>query len=112
MAMTDSDHPHVDTLLGVLAHPLRRQVVVLLAWARKNRDETAVSLDVLADRLEHQANTRLRLHHVHLPKLAATGLIQWTEDDRLSPGPTFERGLELAELVQETDPASDTPDER
>ena len=81
----------LETSLTLLANPHRRYVLEdLLDWGRSStlpeltwsvamRFHEADGTDVSRDALD---SIRIRLHHVHLPKLAAGGLIDYDYDSR------------------------------
>ena len=74
---TDSDDPPPTLSLGILVHPLRRAVLTSL----QGSDE--VSLEAIANDLaenEQQDLVKLDLHHTHLPKMDAAGLIEYDAD--------------------------------
>lgn len=83
-SMTDSPQrrPDMETVHRVLADPQRRRLLRYLG----HEDGTATVTE-LAERLsgaEREGNasdrTRIRLHHVHLPMLAAAGVVDHDED--------------------------------
>lgn len=79
--------PDPDELYGALCHAERRRVLAALLEERTTRIEELA--DVLAGweatergvvGAEDRNRTLTRLHHVHLPKLAAVGLIDYSPD--------------------------------
>jgi len=71
----------IDRVFRAMAHPLRREVLALLA----RRDDGVADVVELADRLDHLSEKtdeqlRVALHHVHLPLLRDAGLVEY--DDR------------------------------
>ena len=85
---TDTRTFSTETLFQSLAHPRRRTILHHLV---ENGDET-VALDELTETIatdggtatiSHESDdtrTRVELHHVHLPKLAAAGIIEYDAD--------------------------------
>lgn len=78
--------PSLDTTFELLANGHRRALVAYLLGAQRG-----LSVEVLVDRLaDDPADERriaTRLYHVHLPKLAAAGVIEW-DDEREYVEPT------------------------
>lgn len=82
---TDSQAVSTETLLQLLAHPRRRAILHHLV----ENDDEVVALDKLAgtiatdggsETIPHESEntrTRVELHHTHLPKLAAAGIIKY-----------------------------------
>ena len=80
---TDEGTTRFDDLFHQLDHPLRRRVLRELAGA------DATDLATLAAGPEPE-RARLQLYHVHLPKLAAAGYVEWDPDDgTVARGPRF-----------------------
>lgn len=78
--------PSLDQLFDAMSHPSRRTVLVELS----EHDSTKrLGVDGLAPDRE----TRIGLHHVHLPKLSAIGLIEWKQG-----ADTFERGANFGDI--------------
>lgn len=83
--------PSLGTLLDSLAHPYRRHVLRALLDRESSTTLLALTWEV-ASRLDDtlQANVpspvldrvRTRLHHVHLPKLAAADIVDYDTDYR------------------------------
>ncbi|WP_335998572.1 DUF7344 domain-containing protein [Halorientalis halophila] len=88
-----------DDTFDALAHDRRRQLLLpLLDEPRRESTATAAVSDGGTDRKSLQR--RAGLYHVHLPKLAHYGIIEWHEDsDEISRGPNFEQVRPLLELV-------------
>ncbi len=74
-----------DEILRLLADASRRQVVVLL----ENCDNNWIHADQMAQRLSLTCNVgtiselERDLHHIHLPMLEDTGLIEYDRQDRV-----------------------------
>lgn len=84
----------LDTQLAVVASAERRQI--LTALREKNPRQISEFAHVESSQLTD--DTRLRLHHVHLPKLEAHGFITWDPDSQtLTRGPQFD---EIEPLLQ------------
>jgi predicted transcriptional regulator len=76
----------VDDLFDAVANRHRRRLLTALLETGSLRiDEVTASVDDLE-------TVRLRMSHVHLPKLADIGLIEWTHGmDEIERGPQFEQ---------------------
>lgn len=83
--------PSIDALFDALAHPRRRQV--LAATARRPGPVDVESLAAVVAAIEGERSgtdgsrestreVRTSLHHVHVPKLSAAGLLDVDEDAR------------------------------
>jgi len=96
--------PDADELFELLSNARRRRVRSFLHEA----DDGAVALDELVDHVVRQGTdgesgdreaAAVALHHVHLPKLADGGVIEYdsrTETVRYRGGPEHDRLRELA----------------
>lgn len=84
-----ADPGQLDDAFGALADPVRRWVLLVLAAGdRREAEPFHYPEDLPFDALD--AETRRSLHHTHLPKLEAVGLIEWDVDDRaVTRGPRF-----------------------
>lgn len=77
------NHHDIDDLISVLDHRIRREVIHYLV----NERHPETDLDAIAAHIAEvrkgagesieQEQLALRLHHLHLPKLADTGLIEF-----------------------------------
>ncbi|RLM89549.1 ArsR family transcriptional regulator [Haloarcula sp. Atlit-7R] len=92
-------------MFEILSHEYRRRI--LLAVAQQNpRDEDDITSETVAgehdddgDALEH---VKTGLHHVHLPKLADAGFIDWDGDSgTITRGPRFEEIEPLLRLMHD-----------
>lgn len=105
-----------DTVFRALAHRQRRQLLVRLRTqdtrrirklSRESR-ELLVATDsfidgYLASSMEVGAVDKalIRLHHVHLPKLAEDGFIEWDRDANLvRKGPQFESLRPILDVIE------------
>ncbi|RLM32761.1 helix-turn-helix transcriptional regulator [Haloarcula sp. Atlit-120R] len=107
-----SSGPPSDRVFEALANPYRRQLLLPMFESNPQDDD---DLDPLRLLKEGQTTddldvTQLNLEHVHLPKLADMGFIEWDrESGDLSKGPNWE---EIAPLLQLMDDHRDElPDE-
>lgn len=85
-----------DELFDALADGRRRRFL----WALAKRDLQGGESSV-ADASELTAvSTDARFYHVHLPKLADAGLVEWDRGtDEIARGPRFEHARRLLELA-------------
>ncbi|RLM88460.1 helix-turn-helix transcriptional regulator [Haloarcula sp. Atlit-7R] len=95
----------LNELFEILSHEYRRRI--LLAVAQQNpQDEADITSEAVAeehgddgDALEH---VKTGLHHVHLPKLADAGFIDWDRDSgTITRGPRFEEIEPLLKLMHD-----------
>lgn len=70
--------------------------VLLGDGSGENGEAPAMSLDDVDADLD-----AVRMHHVHLPKLADAGYIERTDDDRVAPGDSFDEIQPLLETLVE-----------
>lgn len=94
----------LDVMLDVLSNSRRRRI--LLAVADHNpRDEDEFTPDeVAADQTDDECLERLNtsLQHVHLPKLAERGYIEWEPNTQtVRRGPNFDDIEPLLRLMEE-----------
>lgn len=88
-ALTAPDDPMWDVVSAILARPYRRDLLSVVADA-----DGALTIDALADDLQKREDSavtarsdsdgvlRRALHHVDVPKLAATGVIEYEWEER------------------------------
>lgn len=81
--------PDVDAVLAALRHPRRRYLLSALAERDSARSLTGLATDVVAREddeprenvtTEARERCRIALHHVHLPKLTALGIVDYDPD--------------------------------
>lgn len=88
-----------DQTFAALADTHRREILLALAAG----DDDAAPLDAL-DAVSAPATDRLRLamHHTHLPKLEAAGLVEWDRSGlSVAPGPAFETVEPILLVIEE-----------
>ena len=80
----------LDTYLRLLADESKREILVSLL--ETDDEEVSVASD---DAQEH-----IRRHHIHLPKLADAGLIEWQQgENTVERGPAFDEVVPLLEAI-------------
>lgn len=93
----DDARPTLDDTLAVLADWQRRRVLRHLLDGAGGTTTTDELVALISDQGSGDPEqVRHRLHHVHLPKLAARGLVTYDPDSgtvTYSPDPTVERIL-------------------
>ena len=91
----------LDTGLVALSNPYRRQLLLALMTANPQDDSDADPLDVLGEDAD-AAQLETRLVHVHLPKLEASGFIEWDrQTGDISKGPEWETIAPLVRLIHD-----------
>jgi hypothetical protein len=98
----------LDEVVSAVADERRRAVLRVLNHA----DGGAVDIETLAERVadltdsngqteeEHRYFTRLTLHQIHLPKLAANGLIHYDAEAKQARSITGELSQELLSVLE------------
>lgn len=87
-------------LLEILSHPHRRRIITRL-HDRNPRDEDGFELEELTNNNE-LGNETITLIHIHLPKLADSGFIDWNQEQQIvTRGPRFEEIPPLIDLMVE-----------
>ncbi len=77
-------------MFDVLSHRYRRRILVEVYRRTDRRRRSAFRVEAFSTRDELPEACRVRLHHVHLPKLAAAGFITWDrERGVVDRGPRF-----------------------
>lgn len=85
----------IDDLLTALSNPQRRELLDSLI-ADSPPDDAEPPGVTVADEME--------MYHIHLPKLADYGLINWDRDtNRVTRGPNFEAAAALLEFLANND---------
>ncbi|WP_092887643.1 DUF7344 domain-containing protein [Halopelagius inordinatus] len=94
-----------DDYLAVLGDPNRRVVVGVLAETDRPISISSLAREVAAETQNASpdakiAQTKLSLHHNHLPKLDAAGVVTYDSEERLvAPADGFETALSAVELA-------------
>jgi hypothetical protein len=108
-----------DSVLDLCQHQHRR--IVLAVLAEEKRSLTLNDLTQAILKYNHQtpiteasedviAEIRLSLHHIHLPKLASEGLIDYDPDRQLvEPTEQFEQVLPTVSTILDADPTLEAP---
>ncbi|WP_436926368.1 DUF7344 domain-containing protein [Halosimplex amylolyticum] len=103
-------------LLGLLANDLRRRLLLLLCEnesvrvpdAVLERGQTPSDEPPIANgrgQPESRRRTEVRLHHVHLPKLAEADVVEWHRDrDVVARGPNFDDVEPMVTVLAENAP--------
>lgn len=87
-------------LLGALADPYRRELLLALMEHNPQDDDDSDPLNIHADGAD--AFTQLNISMGHLPKLDAMGIIDWDQDENaIRKGPDWEEFEPLLQLIVE-----------
>ncbi|TMT87729.1 hypothetical protein E2L06_14475 [Haloterrigena sp. H1] len=89
-----------DTLFEVLANEHRRRI--LFALVDLPPSEPPIYLDAPPDVASGDSTANIERQHIHLPKLADYGFIEWHRNlNAVEPGPRFEEYRPVLELLFE-----------
>lgn len=89
-----------DTLFEVLANEHRRRILFALVELPPN--EPPIYLDAPPDAAGMDPAVTIERQHIHLPKLADYGFIEWHRNlNAVEPGPRFEEHRPVLELLSE-----------
>lgn len=92
----------LDDTFQLLSADARRQLLFALLEREPLDPEAAVTPG--AGGIEDAREARIKLRHVHLPKLEAAGFLAWDrEAGEIRRGPEFEEVSRLLELLDEHD---------
>ncbi|SFS44361.1 DUF7344 domain-containing protein [Halostagnicola kamekurae] len=115
----NGDSSAFDSALDLCQHQHRR--IVLGTLAEEQRSLTVNDLTKVVLKYNHQtpiteastdvlAEIRLSLYHVHLPKLAADGLITYDSERQLvEPTEQFDQVQPTLSTILDADPSLETP---
>lgn len=87
-----------------LANSSRRQLLFALLAETPQYHDSIDPIDLLSKRnaIDDLETIRLELRHVHLPKLADMGFIEWNrQSGTVSKGPNWEEIASLLQLIYE-----------
>lgn len=92
---------YMDTILGILQDPVRRDVIQALEAVNGN-----ASVDQLVQDVDGPDSLAMGLVHQHLPKLEANEVIEWErETGVVRPGPGFSITHHVLQIVEATQKA-------
>lgn len=87
----------MDVSLHALSHPYRRRILTRI-HEHNSRDEAGFTIDTVMDDTD-DVRVAIELHHLHLPKLAEAGFVEWDRHAKyVQRGPRFE---EIAHLIDQ-----------
>jgi hypothetical protein len=97
-----------DRVFEALADADRRHLLSVLAAAGEDDAPLTVPDDVVEQAPDADADAlATRLHHAHLPKLAAMDYVEWEPaTGRVSPGPAFGEVEALLSVLEEHERAA------
>ena len=109
MANPVTNQRPLDVTLDILANQYRRRLLVaLLEHNPQDDDDTQIPVEITAD-AEDLDTLRMKMSHVHLPKMEDSGFIRWDQKtNEVSKGPRFEEIRPLLELMDKH--ADELPD--
>jgi hypothetical protein len=88
-------------MFDALTHPYRRRILMLVS-EQNPRDEEEFVVENLSTEDDDLELLTTELSHVHLPKLADAGYIEWDEHTQtIRRGPNFEEIAPLLRLMTE-----------
>lgn len=89
----------IDTMFDALADPRRRRLLVDLLEHNPQQVEKPPGSPRERDAAEREW---IETHHVHLPKLADYGFVEWDrEEDTVTKGPKFDEIRPALELLDD-----------
>lgn len=89
----------LNRLFGVLSHPHRRRILRTIAESNPRRTGELTPEEFAADG-EEVARFGVELYHVHLPKLAEAGYIDWDRNaGTVRRGPKYEEIRPTVDLL-------------
>lgn len=98
--ITEETTVFFDEMLDMLVHVQRRKLLVSLLDHNPQDDSPAAIADSETD--EDSIELLIEMRHVHLPKLADRGLIEWDrQDHEVLKGPNFDEIRPLLELLDD-----------
>lgn len=95
--MTETDSSPLDEAIDALSNPTRRRLLLSISECGPHEE---FSLDALATPGTDHDQLATQLYHVHLPKLADAGYVDWDGDvDTVRPGRDFDDVVPLLRLL-------------
>jgi hypothetical protein len=91
----------LDRAFDALRHPYRRRILLLVA-EHNPRAEDEFAVDDLATDDDDRELLATDLYHVHLPRLAEAGYVEWNADvETIRRGPNFDEIAPLLALMHD-----------